>query len=347
MALRGHYYDGASSTRHNVTLWREGPLLLVAGDGIERGCEISQLRISPPLGRLRCTLTFPDGALCEVEESAALDALLGKSGPARAEGLVHGWEKSLSFAAAALVLTVLLVWGFLRFGIPVVARHVAAAIPAASEATMGKETLDFLDGFILQPSALPEERQLEVRQLFAELCRNLPGATGYRLELRASKALGANALALPGGIVIATDDFITLAAHNDEIVAVLAHECAHIRQRHALRQVLQNSAAGVVIVALTGDITSITALAAGLPTALVNARYSRQFEEEADDQAIAYLLAQKIPVGRYADILRRLQAAHDEKNGGAATREKAFGDLFSTHPETEARVRRILPHQAL
>lgn len=342
MALRGHYYDGVSSTRHNVTLWREGPLLLVAGDGIERGCEITQLRVSPPLGRLRCTLTFPDGALCEVEESAALDALLGKSGPGRSEGLVHGWEKSLSFAVAALLLTVLLVWAFLQFGIPVVARHVAVAIPAASETTMGNETLDFLDGFILQPSALPEERQIEVRQLFAELCRNLPGATGYRLELRASKALGANALALPGGIIVATDDFILLAANNDEIVAVLAHECSHVRQRHALRQILQNSAVGVVIVALTGDITSMTALAAGLPTALVNARYSRTFENEADADAVTYLRAQGIPVSRYADILRRLQAYHDKKAGDTPDQKQAFGDLFSTHPETEERIRRVL-----
>jgi len=343
MTLTGQYYDGTSSTRHTVTLWRDGSLLLIAGDGIERGCEISQLRLSPPLGRLRRTLTFPDGALCEVEESAALDTLLGASSPARvASGLLHRWEKSLPLAVTALVLTVLLAWAFLRFGIPVLARHVATAIPAASEATMGRESLDFLDGFILQPTDLTAERQAEVRQLFTELCQNLPAAASYRLELRASKALGANALALPGGIVIATDDFITLAANNDEIIAVLAHECAHIEQRHALRQLLQNSAVGVIIASLTGDITSVTALAAGLPTALINARYSRAFEEEADAAAVAYLRKQAIPVSRYADILHRLQAYYDKKHGNSTANDGTFGDLFSTHPETEERVRRIL-----
>jgi len=342
MPLRGSYYDGASSARHEVTLWRDGACLCIAGAGIERSCAIAQLRVSPPLGRLRRTLTFPDGALCEVEESAALDTLLGLAGPGRTTaGLIHRWEKSFPLALGALALTVLLVWGFLRFSIPGLAHHLASAVPAASEAAMGDETLDFLDNFILQPTALSKERQEEVRQLFADLCRNLPAA-GYRLELRASKALGANALALPGGIVVATDDFISLAANNEQIIAVLAHECAHIRKRHALRQLLQNSAVGVVIASLTGDITSVTALAAGLPTALVNARYSRDFEAEADADAVAYLRAQAIPASHYADILRRLQAYHDKKSGGSGKEGGTFGDLFSTHPETEERIRQVL-----
>ena len=55
----------------------------------------------------------------------------------------------------------------------------------------------------------------------------------YRLELRSGEALGANALALPSGIVIMTDDLVALAKSDDEIGAVMAHELGHVRGRHA------------------------------------------------------------------------------------------------------------------
>jgi Zn-dependent protease with chaperone function len=173
--------------------------------------------------------------------------------------------------------------------------------------------------------------------------QQLPGTSTYRLELRAGQVLGPNALALPAGIIIVTDEFVALAQHDEEIAAVLAHEFAHAQQRHGLRSILQNSAVGVIVASLTGDITSITSLGAALPTALIDARYSREFENAADAAAVAYLQEAHIPVARFADILRRLQSVHEQRSGSAgAPGRLPFGDLFSTHPETTDRIERIL-----
>ncbi len=62
------------------------------------------------------------------------------------------------------------------------------------------------------------------------------------VEFRASPIIGANAFALPGGIVIVTDQLMQLAEHDDEILAVLAHEIGHVKHRHVLRGLPQDSA---------------------------------------------------------------------------------------------------------
>jgi Zn-dependent protease with chaperone function len=339
MAVTANYYDGQSSDCHPVTLSREGENLRIVGSGIDLSCAATAVRLSPPLGRLRRTLSLPDGGICEVEDAATAQLFPATAG--RGPTGLHRWERSLGLALTALLLTVAVVGLFLHYGVPVLARQVARAVPPQSEQQLGEEALAFLDRALLAPTTLPHARQEELQALFARMQQQLPGTSTYRLELRQGQALGANALALPAGIIIVTDEFVTLTKHDEEIVAVLAHEIAHARQRHVLRSILQNSAVGVIVASLSGDITSITSLGAALPTALVDARYSRQFENEADDAAVTYLKAQQIPVTRFADILRRLQSEHERRRGSAGRSGIPFGDLFSTHPETAARLERI------
>jgi Zn-dependent protease with chaperone function len=340
MPVQASYYDGQSSDCHPVTLSREGKTLRIVGAGIDLSCAAAAVRLSPLLGRLRRTLSLPDGGICEVEADAAAQLFLA---PERGSSdWLHCWERSLGLALLALLLTVAVIGLFLHYGVPILAQQVARTVPPRSERMMGEEALAFLDKALLAPTTLPRARQEEVHALFVRMQQQLPGTSTYRLELRQGQELGANALALPAGIIIVTDEFVTLTRHDEEIVAVLAHEIAHARQRHILRSVLQNSAVGVIVASLTGDITSITSISAALPTALIDARYSREFENEADAAAVAYLAAQQIPVTRFADILRRLESGHDQRHGSAGSQGVPYGDLFSTHPETTARLKRIM-----
>jgi len=340
MLVTAKYYDGQSSDCHAVTLSREGETLRIIGSGIDLSCAATAVRLSAPLGRLRRTLALPDGGSCEVE-TAAVAQLFPNVGQ-RGTDWLHHWERNLGLALVALLLTVAAVGLFLHYGVPVLAQQVARAVPPQSEQQLGEEALAFLDQALLAPTTLPHARREELHALFARMQQQLPETTStYRLELRQGQALGANALALPAGIIVVTDEFVTLTQDDEEIIAVLAHEIAHARQRHILRSILQNSAVGVIVASLSGDITSITSLGAALPTALVDARYSRQFENEADAAAVAYLKAQQIPVSRFADILRRLQSEHERRRGSAGNSGIPFGDLFSTHPETAARLERI------
>ena len=199
----------------------------------------------------------------------------------------------------------------------------------------------FLDRAMFAPTRLDEERQKELEQLFALVVAALDATERpYKLELRSSPKIGANAFALPGGSVIMTDELVEMAEHDEEIAAVLAHEVGHVRHRHAMRQVIQGSAVGLIIATLTGDVFSATSMAAALPTMLVDAKFSRDMELQADDVAIEYLLQKGDTVEHFATILARMEEAFAEKNGIAAG-EMTSSNYFSTHPATRERIERL------
>lgn len=342
MTAPGIYYDGRTSARRTVRLTLEGNRLLVTGEGVEISTDLAGLVISSPLSTARRSVRFPSGALCEVSDTRFMDELLRRQGRGRGAAVIHRWERSLPLALVALVMTVAVVWGVVAYGIPAMAERVARAVPPATEVSLGRESLAMLDKLVFTASRLPDSRRRELKTHFSRMTRDLPFAAGYRLEFRRSDALGANALALPSGIIVVTDRLVEMANNDHELIGVLAHEMGHVRQRHALRHVLQNSATGLVVAAITGDITSITSLAATLPTALIDASYSRRFEMEADDAAVAYLKRRGIPLTSYTGMLGRLEAEHRKKSGETGTdKKKSLGDYFSTHPVTEERIRRI------
>jgi predicted Zn-dependent protease len=150
-----------------------------------------------------------------------------------------------------------------------------------------------------------------------------------------SKGIGPNALALPSGIVVVTDSLVELAHSDAELIAVLAHEIGHLRQRHTLRRMLQGSATALLIVAITGDVGSIMSLAAALPTVLLNSSYSRDFEREADDFALDYLQRRSISPQALGDILLRME----KSSGGGSD----IPDYLSSHPSTRERARKAAP----
>jgi len=354
----GCYHDGRSSARADVTVSCESDRIRVMGAGIDRVYFTRETRVSSGIGAIRRTLRFADGSQCEVSGDVPLDSLLAGRFTGRLQRLLQNWERSLPLALLALLLTVGIITLLVRYGIPAAAKRVAFSLPAETEMALGNEALSVLDRMVFAPSRLTGERQRQVRGLFRDMSRDLPGSQSMRLEFRSSDKVGANAFALPSGIIVVTDGLVELAQHDEELTGVLAHETGHLLKRHALRKVLQNSGTALVIALVTGDITSVSALSAGLPTALVEAKYSRDFEIEADDAAVAYMRRRGIPVHFYADMLKRLEEDHEKKRGEgdkgekSAKTEKAekgdkssMTDFFSSHPVTRERIERITKGQ--
>ena len=192
--------------------------------------------------------------------------------------------------------------------------------------------LEILERSVFGASEISPARQDGIRRTFARLTLT-PAAPGQRYDIlfRKSRTFGANAVSLPAGTIVVTDDLVTPARDEREILGILAHEAGHVVNRHGLRQAFQSSALALLIAWYMGDAGG---LATALPTALLSSKNSRDFEREADAFAADQLRRNGIPPAYLAAILERLERA--SRRGGRG--QPADPEYLSTHPGTDERI---------
>jgi Zn-dependent protease with chaperone function len=328
--INGRYFDGLSAASTPATLeFSADRRVLVHGTAQPVAVPLDQVGISDRIANITRRLSFPDGAVFETGDNDAVDRACEAAGLAPRAGLVHWLESRWPVSVAALIGVVLLSIGFLRWGVPAIANWAAEVVPAEMDVAIGNGTLEALDQIVFYETGLPDERQRELTTKFAAMTSGLNDGHRYELVLRNGGALGANALALPSGIVVMTDQLVTLAQTDDELVAVLAHEIGHVRGRHALRHLLQAAGVSAIAMALLGDVSSVSGLLPAAP-ALLHAKHSREFESEADGFAKRWLRDNGIAESHFDAILCRMS--------GSSGETRSF-DFFATHPPTHERAR--------
>jgi Zn-dependent protease with chaperone function len=364
------YFDGRTTRRQPVTMVMLKGVVAVRGDGIRHSMKLSRIDISERLEHAPRIMRFPDGEYVEIS-SPGLDKLLAANG--YQDPWVVRWQQNWLLSLSALIsLLALLIAGY-QWGLPQAADKIAQHLPAALAQKIGDAQLKLIDAGYMQPSTLDPVNQLRLQRLFSELKQPRGEKTSYRLEFRHSQ-FGPNAFALPNGVIIMTDQLVMLANNDQAVLAVLGHELGHVQRRHSLRRLLQVLGVGVVINIIIGDVSS--ALAA-LPTFLLDQKYSRDFEREADQYAIDMMLANSVPLAPMAQLFEKMRDAHttgygndqskdsaghtadsttrdgqdendeqdDEapKNGPKGkTRRDAPIDYLSSHPSDEERIARLL-----
>lgn len=301
-------------------------------DGTARTAPIAQVRFSHRLGDVPRFITLPDESSLETADNTAVDALLARRRRGRFAALIHLLEQHSTFAAVATVLLVCTVSAGLFFGLPIAAREAAQAVPVSIENHAGRQAYETFQNFLGPSRLTPFERARVSRQAEALASRlGLPGKPQVRFHTFGPHP---NAFALPGGTIVMTDALVKLATP-EELDAVLAHEFAHWQRRHTLQSIFRGSAALLLVTAVTGDLSTLTAFAATIPITLLQRGYSREFETEADADAIESLRRAGIDPRHMASILHKLEAARE-----AGPQDYSY---LSTHPATEDRKRRADP----
>jgi Zn-dependent protease with chaperone function len=298
------YFDGVSSVARPVRLWvHERQLCLAWSDEAPpRVVPWYDLELSERLAAAPRMVRLPGGGHLEVRRQEEFDRLLEALG--LEDGLVARWQRHWPLALLGLAATALLCWGAYLWGVPRVATWVAARTPEAVEATIGRETLATMDGQMLRTSALPLAQQERLRQRLAPLLRR-EGGDPVRVEFRRA-AIGPNAFALPGGVVVVTDALVTLVQDDAAVAAVVAHEVGHVHHRHVLRRLVGAGITGAAGTLIMGDVSGAVA---AIPATLADLAYSRDMEREADRHAVMLLRRQGQDPETLAQVLAQLERA--------------------------------------
>lgn len=331
MRVAGRLFpDGAARSRPaELRLGPDACVRLVVEDET-RDVAVAAASVSSRVGRIPRRIVFAGGETFETEDNDGVDALLAASGR-RGASRVHRWERFHPRLIAVLVLTVLLSGALLRWGVPAAADLATTFVPHRIDVLVGEHTLSTLDQVFFEESRATPAETGPAREAFAGLVTAAgldPART--RLEFRGGGALGANAFALPGGIVVVTDEMLATAPDVDALAGVLAHELGHVEARHGMRRVLRAAGLGAATLVIFGDPGAVIDEMTGFAALALDLSYSRGFEAEADARAADLLAA----TGRSPeDLARLLQALTKE----AETDEDATRWL-STHPTLSDRV---------
>lgn len=339
--LHGNYYDGTSSRAYPVTVGIHAGQCEIRGNGFTRIVPINELSVAERFAGANRLITFPDGASCELPDSGELAAMLSNAG--HDDSVVVKAQRRWHWVAASFILLMIVFGATYKWGFPWIAEKLAYRLPDQVLAAISKKTMESLDRFemggrkMVEASEIPEERQLLLRDRFSRLVFPPGEFVNTNVQFRAGKAFGPNAFALPDGTVVFFDDLVKLAEHDDEIVAVFAHEAGHSARRHGMRQLIQGSLTGLILAAYLGDVSS---LAGALSGWLLQAKYSRDFERDADRYAAAMLRLNNIPPRLLGTFLMKIERKHG-KLAGDAENKSSFGDYLASHPATEERLREM------
>ncbi len=324
--LPARYFDGQVTQCHpvRVRFEAEGAITLLGPTG-ERLYPSDRITVRGRLGNTPRIIELADGGRIEIDDNDGMEQAMAAIRGRRPRGGLHTLENRWGLILGSALLTLLLGWLLVAYGIPAAADLAARHMPSDFEDAIANQTVTTMDRGFFSPSELDDARQQRVRELFKTITDTQPQPDRYRLLFRKSKLFGANAMALPDGVVVITDDLVNLAESDAEILGVLAHEVGHVVGRHSLRQVLQNGATTLMIGVIVGDISTASTLAAALPTLFIDARYSRAFEREADRFAARWMRQNHLDPAALGDLLTRM--SEGESGPG----------WLSSHPPTPER----------
>ncbi|MBQ9893611.1 MAG: M48 family metallopeptidase [Bacteroidales bacterium] len=220
-------------------------------------------------------------------------------------------------------------------------RLMESGLGALQALTLTDEQVDeYVHQYITQLDAqsvvLPESNSYTKR--LRRLTQNLDGVNERPLNFKVYKEDEVNAFACADGSVRVYTGIMDIMTDN-ELLGVIGHEMGHVALHHTRKQMQRSMITSSALGALAstgGTIASLTDSQLGaLGEMIMNAKYSRDQETEADDYGYNYLCkAGKNPWS----MVMSFEKLQNLSSGGKSS---PVTNLFSSHPDTGSRIKHI------
>ncbi len=155
-----------------------------------------------------------------------------------------------------------------------------------------------------------------------------------------------NAFAAPGGFIFVTRGMLRCCKNEDAVAAVLAHEIAHVQNKHGLQTIKKGRVTQAFTVMATEGARQLAApemaqltdifekTIQDITTTLVTNGYSHAFEKQADMGALSIL--RRMGYDQHALLMMLDEMKQRLKPGGF--------DFAKTHPDPEERIGELASH---
>lgn len=181
--------------------------------------------------------------------------------------------------------------------------------------------------FVVLPAE--DERLPPIQSLLDRLAARW-GTSPYEFRVRIDASNVANAMALPGGLIVVTQGLLEQVESENEFAFVLGHEIGHFRNRDHLRALGRGLVLSLLFAAVTGnDVAGL-----GIKSTDVALRgFSRKQESKADEFGLALVQSEYGHINAAWRLFERWQGS-DESTAHIV-------NYLSTHPHPGNRIARM------
>ena len=173
------------------------------------------------------------------------------------------------------------------------------------------------------------------------ITKGLTDVDGTPLTFKVYKNDEVNAFACADGNVRVYTGLLDVMTDN-EALGVIGHEVGHVALKHTLNAYKMSlyASAAMDVIASTGNVAAaLTDSVLGqLGEQMINAKYSRKQETEADDFGYEFLKGANKNPYYMAMAFEKLMS---KSESGTPTQISSIANLFSSHPDTQSRIDRV------
>ena len=203
-----------------------------------------------------------------------------------------------------------------------------------SDAEVQEYVHQYITQLDAQSKVLPESSAYTKR--LRKLTKTLEGVNEVPLNFKVYQENEVNAFACADGSVRVYTGIMDVM-DDDELMGVIGHELGHVALSHTRKQ-MQNaiftSAAREGLASTNEKVAVLTDSQLGaLGESILNAKYSRKQETEADDYGYNYLCEAGVNPWSLVKSFEKLQQLE-----GGSSQSGPVSNLFSSHPNTQTRI---------